>query len=324
MSRTLALLGVVIAVALAASSASSARSLPSSASTRCTNGVSDRIGRKVVCIHTGGKCLAAHNAKYRARGFTCVNGRLRRLKKVSISITDASASEGNTGTTTVSVPVTLSAASPLAVSVNWATADGTATAGSDYTAGTGKLTFAPGETQKTVAVTVQGDTSIEPDETFTVSLTSPVNATISQGSATATIRNDDTAVEISAGSYQGLAGNGSFLYFTLTPARTITAMRFNDLTQICQPDATLSGGSDFGESTFPVDSAGHFHATGTWSGSNKVGDIEYTHWEADVLGAFSGPTSVSGTIVEKYELNYQGTHYTCSSGQVHWTATRRG
>jgi hypothetical protein len=291
---------------------------------RCSNGVPDRINGRVVCIHVGGKCVAAHNTKYRARGYTCVNGRLRRLKKVSISVADASVSEGNAGSTTVSVPVTLSAASPSAVSVSWATADGTAASGSDYTGATGKLVFAPGETQKTIAVTVAGDTVIEGDETFTVALSGPVNATISQGSATVTIRNDDTATAVTAGSYQGLAGNGSFLYFTVTPDRTITAMRFNDLSQICDPPATLSGGSNFGTSVFHIDSAGNFHATGTWSGSDKQGDIDYTYWSADVLGTFTGPTSVRGTIVEKYELNYQGTHYTCSSGQVTWSATRQG
>jgi hypothetical protein len=51
------------------------------AASRCTNGVSDRIKGKVVCIHVGGKCLAAHNAKYRAKGYTCTSGRLRRYTK---------------------------------------------------------------------------------------------------------------------------------------------------------------------------------------------------------------------------------------------------
>jgi hypothetical protein len=321
----LALLGVVLVVAAAASTASSARTAPSSASARCTNGVSDRIARKVVCIHAGGRCLAAHNAKYRAHGFTCVNGRLRRLKKVSISIADASVSEGNAGSTTVSVPVALSAASPLAVSVGWATADGTAASGSDYTAASGRLTFAPGETQKTIAVTVAGDTVIEADETLTVQLSAPVNATIGQGSATVAIQNDDAAAAITAGSYQGLAGNGSYVFFTVTPDRGITALRFNDLTEICNGGAaTLPGGSDFGTNVAHIDSAGGFHASGTWSGSQRNGDIEYTYWSADVVGHFTSPTAVTGTITEKYELNYQGAHYSCSSGQVTWSAARQG
>jgi hypothetical protein len=88
------------------------------AAARCVNGVSDRIGGRTVCIHVGGKCLAAHNAAYRARGFTCVNSRLWRLKKVAISVGDASVAEGNAGTTTLSVPVTLSSTSRSIVVVD--------------------------------------------------------------------------------------------------------------------------------------------------------------------------------------------------------------
>jgi hypothetical protein len=79
------------------------------AANRCTNGVSDRISGRVVCIHVGGKCVAAHNAKYRARGCACVNGRLRRVRKAAISVGDASVAEGSSGATTLGVPVTLSA-----------------------------------------------------------------------------------------------------------------------------------------------------------------------------------------------------------------------
>jgi Calx-beta domain len=290
---------------------------------RCTNGVSDRINGRVVCIHVGGKCVAAHNAKYRARGYTCVKGRLRRVSKPAISVGDASAAEGNSGTTTLAVPVTLSASSTSTVMVDYATADGTASAGSDYAAVNGKVVFRPGETQKSIPVSIAGDTSIEQDETFSVTLSNPVNATIAEGSATATITNDDTAAAVTPGSYQGLAKNGSYVFFTVTSDRTITALRFNDLTEICNPPATLPGGSDFGTNVFHIDSAGHFHATGSWTGSDKQGDIEYTSWSADVVGAFAGPTSVSGTIVEKYELNYQGTHYSCSSGQITWSAARQ-
>jgi hypothetical protein len=101
-------------------------------------------------------------------------------------------------------------------------------------------------------------------------------------------------------------------------------MRFKDLTEICDPPARLGGGSDFGTSVFHIDASGRFHATGSWAGSDTREDVEYTSWSADVAGAFAGPTSVSGTIVEKYELNYHGAHYRCSSGQVSWSATREG
>ena len=78
--------------------------------------------------------------------------------------------------------------------MNWTTADGTATAGSDYTAGSGTLTFDPGVTSMPVSVDVTGDTAYEPDETFSVKLSSPTGSTVGTPSATCTITNDDKAV----------------------------------------------------------------------------------------------------------------------------------
>jgi hypothetical protein len=77
--------------------------------------------------------------------------------------------------------------------VSWATADASATAGSDYLAATGTVTFAAGQTSATITVLVLGDTLHEPDETFTVVLSSPVGLTIGTGTATVTITNDDAA-----------------------------------------------------------------------------------------------------------------------------------
>jgi hypothetical protein len=77
-----------------------------------------------------------------------------------------SVTEGNSGTSNATFTVSLSAASGQAVSVNWATANGTATAPDDYTAGNGTLTFNAGETTKQFNITVFGDTLVEPNETF--------------------------------------------------------------------------------------------------------------------------------------------------------------
>ena len=98
----------------------------------------------------------------------------------TISVSDASATEGNSGLTPVTFTVTLSAASTQTVTVNYATAAGTATAGTDYQSLSGTLSFAPGQTSKTVTVNAVGDTAIEPNETFTLSLSNPVNASISR------------------------------------------------------------------------------------------------------------------------------------------------
>jgi Calx-beta domain/RTX calcium-binding nonapeptide repeat (4 copies) len=115
------------------------------------------------------------------------------LPKPAVSVAGASQTEGNSGTQPLSFTVTLAKASPLKVSVAYASADGAASAGSDYTATSGTLVFAPGETTKTIAVPVVGDTAVEPDETFTLTLSSPANATLGTATATGTITNDDVA-----------------------------------------------------------------------------------------------------------------------------------
>ena len=111
----------------------------------------------------------------------------------TLSISDAAVVEGDGGQTHVMFTVTLSAASDEAVSVGYVTSNGTATAGVDYTAASGVVTFAPGVTSQMVHVMVAGDAVVEGDETFTVSLSNPSGATIADGSAVGTITNDDVA-----------------------------------------------------------------------------------------------------------------------------------
>jgi hypothetical protein len=112
----------------------------------------------------------------------------------SISIADAAVNEGNVGPTTLTFTVSLSQTSPRPVTVNFATQDQTATSTgpqSDYGAANGTLTFNPGETGKTFGVTVIGDTTVEPNETFKVTLSSPNGGTVADGEAIGTITNDD-------------------------------------------------------------------------------------------------------------------------------------
>ena len=104
-----------------------------------------------------------------------------------LSISDSIAAEGSNGTATAVFTVTQSPASANVVTVNFATADGTAFAGSDYVATSGTLTFQPGETNKTISVALIPDAAPEPDETFTMTLSSPVNADITRSTATALI-----------------------------------------------------------------------------------------------------------------------------------------
>ena len=99
--------------------------------------------------------------------------------------------EGDSGTTSATFQVTVAPASAGPVSVSFATENGTAVAGQDYVAGSGTVTFAPGENVKTVTVLVNGDTALEADETFYVSLSAPSGATISGGPGQGTIVNDE-------------------------------------------------------------------------------------------------------------------------------------
>ena len=108
---------------------------------------------------------------------------------VTVSVADARVREA--AGATLDFAVSLSRAASGAVSVTWATADGSATAGSDYRAGQGKLRFAPGETEKTVAVAVLDDAHDEGEETLTLRLTAATGARIADGVATGTIENTD-------------------------------------------------------------------------------------------------------------------------------------
>jgi len=110
-----------------------------------------------------------------------------------LSIGPVAKTEGDSGTDVMQFPVTLSAPTDGPVTVHYATADGTATAGSDYEAVDSSLSFAPGETKKTIYVPVHGDTDIEPNETFTVTLSQANGAHLPAGAASATgvILDDD-------------------------------------------------------------------------------------------------------------------------------------
>ena len=107
-----------------------------------------------------------------------------------LNIIDDTVEEGEQAQFTV----TLSRTSTRTVTVDYATADGTAEAGSDYTAASGTLQFAPGEASKTIPVPTVEDTVEEQTETFTVTLSNPSGATIQDGTATGTITDDDGLV----------------------------------------------------------------------------------------------------------------------------------
>src|SRR5262249_14556356 len=127
------------------------------------------------------------------------------------------------------------------VTVSWATADGTATAGSDYTAAGGTLTFGPGETTKTILVGVLGDTTDEPNEAFTVNLSNPANATITDGQGVGTITDDDAPPTLSINDVTVVESAGQAAFTVSLSAASGWTVTVNYATQ----DFTAVAGSDY-------------------------------------------------------------------------------
>ncbi|MEE9491835.1 MAG: Calx-beta domain-containing protein [Gammaproteobacteria bacterium] len=129
------------------------------------------------------------------------------LQKVSVDISDLTIDEaGGNATLTVS----LSAPSSEVVNVNYSTLNGSAIAGTDYTAASGVLSFAAGETSKTISVSITDDAITETAESFTVALSNAVNATLSSASAAVTITDNEsvpsaTVTDITVGEADGTA-----------------------------------------------------------------------------------------------------------------------
>ncbi|MDH6100351.1 hypothetical protein NWP21_16195 [Anabaenopsis sp. FSS-46] len=143
---------------------------------------------------------------------------------LSISPTNATQSEGNEGTTPFTFTVTRTGDTTGTSSANWAvtgTGENPANA-ADFGGNlpTGTVTFAAGETSQVITVNVQGDTVVEPDETFTVTLFNPSNATLSTATATGTILNDDASLAIAPLNAIRLEGNSGTTPFTFTVTRT--------------------------------------------------------------------------------------------------------
>jgi len=190
---------------------------------------------------------------------------------LSLALNDVSVTEGNTGTTNAEFTVTLSAPSSQTVTVTYATADGTATAGADYQAlSATTLTFAPGEISKSVTVTVLGDTLTEGNETFTLNLTSPVNAVLADAQGVGIIV-DDEATLIGSEGFGYRAWTSSFEALDLIPGgpgvATIRATGNNNANLV-----TLTGSNRFNfygtaYSSFYVSTNGLL----TFGGSNSSG-----------------------------------------------------
>ena len=109
----------------------------------------------------------------------------------AISVSDATVQEADGAV--LAFTATLSRASNNTITVDYVTSNGTAHAGSDYTAASGKLTFNPGNTQQTVQVAVLTDSEDENQETLTLTLSNPVRATLADATGAGTIENSESS-----------------------------------------------------------------------------------------------------------------------------------
>ncbi len=184
---------LVIAVTVAEGSASSADFSATSATV--TIAANQRSGTATVTITPVDDALHETDETLRVQGVSDSQGAADAVFTITdddavpeISIEDASAAE-DAGV--VAFTVNLDAESGLEATASWSTADGTADS-ADYRAVSGaQVRFLPGETEKTIRVDVIEDESVEPDETFTVTLTDPAGASLADATATGTITNDD-------------------------------------------------------------------------------------------------------------------------------------
>jgi GH18 family chitinase len=204
----------------------------------------------------------------------------------TLAIASASTVEGNRGTKTLTFTVTLSSASASAVTVNYATADGTATAGSDYTAMSDALTFAAGETSKTLSVTIAGDTIAEPDETFVVTLSGAAGATISVPTATGTILNDDA----------GPGAQDGWTSHTSVGGLTLTLQITDDWGSGFQGNLLLTNLTGTALTTWTIQFDAPFTISSTWDGvyGGKSGS---THTVSNpTWGGYSLANNATGAI----------------------------
>ncbi|POY35328.1 hypothetical protein C3K47_16215 [Solitalea longa] len=164
-----------------------------------------------------------------------------------LATSGASVTEGDSGTQTLSVYISLNrAGNNNPVTVNYALQNITATGGSDYVASSGTLTFATDEYFKQIDITINGDNTFEPDETFRVLISSPTNAFIFEPSANVTITNDDTPALLWVGDNSvtetdAATGNTITIGVSLSPANSDQTVTVNYTTQ----NAGATSGNDY-------------------------------------------------------------------------------
>jgi hypothetical protein len=224
---------------------------------------------------------------------------------ISISANN-SVVEGNAGSTAVALTLTLSGATALQASASYATANVTATAGTDYTASTGTVTFAPGETVKTFVVSVLGDTVAEASEAFTVTITNTTQATIGTKSVMVSIIDDDftawvntsladfTAGTVDAGAYISQTNNGEVIL-----APTLGSEFAGPTPDPNWSTSLMTGGAaTFGNGGLTIDGAS---LVGGTSGFGPGSSIEFSAKFSGAAGQNAGFTA-TGALAAPYAV----------------------
>jgi hypothetical protein len=276
--------------ALVAALLATAAQLPASETTSLSY---DSQGRLVTLDYSG-----AVNAGARA-SYSFDNSNNRLTKTVaggssappSFSVSGASIAEGGTLVFTVA----RSGSASSAVSVAFATADGTAVSGSDYTASSGTLSFASGETSKTVSVATIDDASPESPETVLLNLSNPsAGTTIATGQATGTITDNDSAPTPPSFAVSDVTvTEGGTLVFTITKTGTTSS---SYTVNYSTANGTALAASDFtavsGTLTFAATDSSKTVSVSTIDDASSEGTETM---ELDLSGPSGGATISDGT-----------------------------
>ncbi|WP_013320741.1 PQQ-dependent sugar dehydrogenase [Gloeothece verrucosa] len=213
-------------------------------------------------------------------------------------ISDSSVTEGSTNNLSASFTVSLTGAANSTVTVDYATADGPAKAGLDYTATSGTLTFLPGETSKTINVNILNDNTNENTEYFTVNLSNPLNGLLIQPVGTATISDtlfSSVSVTLPSGVENlTLTGSNNINGTGNTGNNILTGNSGNNILNGKEGADILIG--DAGNDTYVVDNAGDQVIETLDQGTDTVqASIDYTLPENVEILTLTESNNLTGT-----------------------------
>jgi hypothetical protein len=224
-----------------------------------------------------------------------------------ISFSSATYSVGEAGGTST-ITVSISGAREDSMGVSYATSDGTATAGSDYTTASSTLSFAPADSSKTFAVTIANDTIYEGNETVNLTLSSPGGGAVLGGTsaATLTITDNDTApvISLSAATYSVIESNTNYVItVSIVNGSGSTGWQYNAGVTYATSNGTAAAGSDYttasGTLTFvPADTSETFTVTILNDASPEGSETFNVTLSAPSKATLGTPAAAVVTIIE--------------------------